>query len=246
MFQLILLNLIVAELINLYHMPESVPPPIQRWLQNCGAEVIVKPGTIELTQAGRMKTSPAQNRWMAFKAKQEFSIDPPAFSWHAVISMLPFLKIRGEDSFSRGKGRMNIKIAGIIPIVDATGIEIDEGSMQRYLAEIVWLPWAAYSPYIKWDAIDNTHALARMDYNGTSGEGIFEVNDVGDVIGFTTMRFRKEGKQQVKYPWIIKNMEHSIMGGIRIPIKSTVTWELAGGPFTWLELDVTAFKILPS
>jgi len=41
-----------------------------------------------------------------------------------------------------GKGNMQIKLGTIFPIANATGEEMDQGSMMRYLNEMMWFPTA--------------------------------------------------------------------------------------------------------
>ena len=43
--------------------------------------------------------------------------------------------LRARDMYLEGKGHMLVKVASLFTVVDATGAEMDQGSMMRYLSE---------------------------------------------------------------------------------------------------------------
>jgi hypothetical protein len=156
--------------------------------------------------------------------------------------MPPFIKITGRDKFMDGKGEMQIKMFSAINIVNEKGTKMDEGTLQRFLGEIVWFPSAAVSPFITWHAIDNHSAKATMDYMGAKGSGTFYFNEHGDFIRFSTLRFKGNETDTKRYEWVIDVKEHAIVNDIKIPVKMTATWKLDEGDWTWLELEITDKK----
>jgi hypothetical protein len=136
---------------------------------------------------------------------------------------------------------MLIKLFSLFPVADSKGKETDQGTLLRYLAETVWFPSAALNNYIAWEEVDSTTAKATMSYKGTTASGVFKFNTDGDVVSFKTLRYydRKEGSTLEE--WLISIPENSYkeFEGIRIPAKSTVTWKLKTGDFTWYKLEVT-------
>lgn len=68
---------------------------------------------------------------------------------------------------------MEIKALSLIPVVNSTGKEIDQGTMGRFLAEIVWFPSAALNNYIQWEELGNYSAKAILNYGDLSASGIF-------------------------------------------------------------------------
>ena len=68
--------------------------------------------------------------------------------------MNSILKVAGRDKFENGNGEMTIKLFSKIPVADAKNHEkVNQATLQRYLAEIVWFPSASLSQYIKWDSL---------------------------------------------------------------------------------------------
>jgi hypothetical protein len=74
------------------------------------------------------------------------------------IAGLPLLRIR--DQYELGKGHMFGKLAGIVTILDVKGDELDQGTMVRYLNEIMWFPTAYLGENIGWEEIDDYTAQA--------------------------------------------------------------------------------------
>ena len=93
-------------------------------------------------------------KWMPVVAEQYFTTRPPAFLWYATMRPFPLVWISGVDRFSDSHGSMRIKPLSFIPLGDARGPEMAQGSALRYLAEIIWFPTAWLSDYIEWQAID--------------------------------------------------------------------------------------------
>ena len=223
-------------------MLKGLPHPVKKWLCTSGI-----PGTemiqhVYLEQEIQMLMKPEQKDWMKAEAKQYFSVEPPAFNWTIDLNMKPGLKVVGRDKFENGKGEMLIKLLSAIPMVNAKDSEkVDQATLQRYLAEIVWFPSAAISSYISWEPIDEYSAKATMNYKGTEGSGVFHFNKNGDFKKFVAMRY-KDAKDAEPAEWTVTASETAIRNGIRIPVKSEVKWKLDESEWTWLKLEITDIK----
>ncbi|MGV3539708.1 MAG: DUF6544 family protein, partial [Rufibacter sp.] len=131
----------------------SLPTPVQKWLNR--SQIVGKQRLYSayLTQQGRLRTSAGGN-WMPVQAEQYFTIDTPGFLWIANVEAAPLVHLAGRDKFYQGKGHMLIKLLSLYPVANAMGKEIDQGTLLRYMAEMVWFPSAALSPYLTWAPID--------------------------------------------------------------------------------------------
>ncbi|MHB1108315.1 MAG: DUF6544 family protein [Lutibacter sp.] len=220
----------------------ELPIPVTNWLKISGIIGKEKANTVWLTQKAKMKLKIGQEKWNNVTAEQYFTIEKPGFVWKVMMNMPPFIKITGRDKFIDGKGEMQIKLFSAINVVNAKGPKVDEGTLQRFLGEIVWFPSAALSPYISWEAIDALSAKATMDYKGTKGTGTFYFNKQGDFIKFSAFRHKGNEPDAKRYEWIINVQEYAIMNGVKIPVKLTATWKLDEGDWTWLKLEITEIK----
>ena len=217
----------------------ALPDPVTRWLSASGISGNGQINTVWLKQRIRMKMKPGQKKWNEAVASQVFTVENPAFIWSVRMKILPFISITGRDKFSEGKGEMLIKIFSLFNLVNEKGRKIDEATLQRYLAEIVWFPSAALSPYIIWEPVDSLTAKATMSYKGTHGSGTFYFNRQGDFVKFSTLRYKNNKPDARRYEWIITAKEHKVINGIRIPFRSEVSWVTESGSWTWLNLEIT-------
>jgi len=134
---------------------------------------------------------------------------------------------------------MLIKLFSLIPIANASGPEIDQGTLMRFLAEITWFPTIALSDYIQWEHVDTHRARAIMSYGGLSVSGIFSFDENGDVISFEGSRYYEQEGNYSLETWFISVSGYKVFDGLRIPSAAEVTWKLEDGDFTWFKLEVT-------
>lgn len=167
---------------------KGLPEPVQSYLRYTNNVGKKKIKTVRLKQKGFMRTKEGGN-WLPFEAEEYFSTEPPAFIWNATMRPLPFLQIKGRDKYVDGKGNMYIKLLPVTQIADATGPEMDQGTLLRYLNEIMWFPTAYLSKYIVWEAIDNNSAKATMSYKGVTASAVVYFNEKGEFINFVADRY---------------------------------------------------------
>ncbi|NOX84696.1 MAG: hypothetical protein GXO86_01830 [Chlorobi bacterium] len=221
---------------------DNLPSPVSGWLKSSGIVGKERINSVRLRQELEMKMKPGQKQWYSAVAEQYFSVNHPAFVWRVKMNIPPFIPITGRDRFAGGKGEMQIKAFGVLNVVNEKGEKMDESTMQRFLAEIVWFPSAALSPHIQWEEIDPLSAKATMTYKGTTATGTFYFNRQGDFVRFSAMRYKENKPGSKRLEWIITVKEHSVINGIKIPVKLEVSWMLDSGPWTWLKLEVREVK----
>ncbi len=220
----------------------NLPFPVKNWLNNCGA--IGKPfiSLGKVTQTAEMQMKPDQDKWLTATATQYTSIDNPAFIWTVDVKMNSFLSFQGRDKYDDGKGEMLIKLNSLFNVVNERGEKLDEGTLQRYLGEMVCFPSLALSPYITWEQIDENTAKATMTYKGTSGSGTFYFNSNGDVTKFSALRFNGNDTHAIRRYWEMNILDYNTFEGIKVPTKMTSTWKLEDKDWTWLKLEIADIK----
>lgn len=221
---------------------EGLPEPVARWLQRSGVPGTPHVHQLWLSQESRMRMSPEKETWYNAVSEQVFNADDPAFTWQVKMKMGPLMTVRGKDVFEAGAGRMTMKLFSLIPVVNAKGPKIDEGTIQRFLGEIAWFPSAALKPYIVWEEVDALTARATIESHGTRGEGLFHFNEEGDFVKFSAMRFKGNEEGAKRYEWVITVQEYSVYEGIRVPSVMNATWKLEEGDWTWLEMKILDIK----
>ena len=218
-------------------MLSDLPGPVQRWLTYCGVLGREEIQTVYLKQTGKMKLNPGQNKWIKSEAEQSFHAIQPQFTWRVRTTMYG-LPVVGRDDYSDGKGKMLIKLAGLLPVVNLSDQpKLNESTMQRYLGEIVWFPTAALSPHITWEAVDENSARATMEYAGTRGTALFYFDDRGEPIKVIIPRYREMDDEEPT-DWMAEIKSVEAVNGIRVPVKVEASWLLEEGKFTWYVFEV--------
>lgn len=228
--------------INMEQNLPSFPEPVRKWIVRCG---VLKKQDVRfgrITQHAFMKLKPDQNDWYEATAVQYTSINDPAFIWTVNMKLNSLLWFRGCDKYMNGEGSMMIKANALIPVVNSHGDKLNEGTIQRFLGEMVWFPTLAASPYVTWQAIDSLTAQATMTYKGVTGSGTFYFNQAGDFVKFVAMRYKDTDKDSRRFPWVLTVNSYKEFEGIRIPSDMNATWKLDSGDFTWLKLLIEDLK----
>lgn len=105
----------------------------------------------------------------------------------------------------------------------------------RFLAEDVGYPPRPWADTIRWSPIDENRATATLAQDGTSVSATFEFSPEGDPRTIRADRYytREQGATLEKWRIDIEPDSFQVIDGLRIPMKSIVTWELAEGDFEW-------------
>lgn len=214
-----------------------LPPPVRAWLVRSGVVGKSRARTVRLRQRGEMRTSPEQ-AWMPARAKQYFSVEPPGFVWSVDVTMFGVVPVVGRDSYAHGRGRMLIKAASLVNVVEATGEKIDQGTLLRFLGEIVWFPSAALSPYIAWQAVDETTARASMNFGGVSASALFAFDEQGRFSSLRAMRYMGSGDASKLEEWIVRASLWRSFRGVEIPVRGDVIWKLRAGDFSYYRWEI--------
>ncbi|ADL12914.1 DUF6544 family protein [Acetohalobium arabaticum] len=220
---------------------EELPNSVQKWLEYSQVVGKERIRSVRLKQKAVMRIEEDKS-WMSVKAEQYFTVDKPGFIWKARIKAAPFFYIVGRDKYQNGRGSMLIKILSLITVADSKGQEMDQATLVRYLAEIVWFPTAALSSYIEWEEIDSTSAKAIMSYRGVTASGVFEFDSQGRVINFTAERYMEKNGEYDLETWVVSMDEYKECNGVCIPVQGAVTWQLETGDFNWFQFEITEIE----
>jgi len=215
----------------------ALPEPVQRYLRY--AQVLDKESirTVRLKQEGTFKTKPEQS-WMPMVAEQYFTTDPPAFLWYGTITPFPFMTISARDLYANGHGYMLVKLLSLFTLGNESGPNIDQGGAVRYLAEIAWFPTAWLSDYIQWEAIDSQSAKVTISHEKIISSAVLNFDELGRITDLKAERYYGEQMQH----WSGKIEEYQEIGGILIPTKVEVTWNLPDGDFSYFRSEITEIE----
>jgi hypothetical protein len=221
---------------DITHLPE----PVQRWLRYSDVIGRERPSTVRLRQEGEIRLGPDRD-WMPFTAEQYYTTDPPAFIWHADVQLMPLVSFTGRDKYEDGHGHMDIRVLSLIPVVDERGPEMDQGTLLRYLNEIMWFPAGAVSPYITWETVpdDDNAAVATMFYQGVEASATFYFDEEARFVNMIADRYMSEsGGGFSLHPWSTPVDEYGEINGMPRPIHGEGVWHTPEREFSYVRIRV--------
>jgi hypothetical protein len=225
----------------------ALPAPLLRYLHRVLPRGRIVPQQVRFTQVGEMWQKPG-GRALRFTAVEELAVREVAFSWQARFPIAPLVSLRVVDSYAAGEGLLEARLLGLLPVMRQTGPEVSAGEALRYLAELAWVPYAIIAnPQLEWRELDARTVEVATQVGSARMTVRLEFDAAGDVVGASTdARPRIEGKTVVPTPWAGSFSDYALAGGIRIPTRGEVRWELPGGPFTYWRGEITSLQLVPA
>ena len=171
---------------------------------------------------------------MPFSAEQSLSAVDTEFVWHARFKMAPLVTGVVEDAYVDGRGRLDAKIWGVLPVAHARGLDVDRGEAQRYLAELVWCPMAwLHNPGLQYRVLADDRVRVWVHDHDTYVDYLFDEH--GDIVGARTETRSRGDEVQ---PWEGRFSDFRDFGGIRAPSRGEVWWTTPEGPFVYWQGQV--------
>jgi hypothetical protein len=217
---------------------EALPGPVDRCLRRSGVVGQPVPTAVNLSQVGQIRTS-ADAKWLRFKARETYTIDPPAFTWKAALKIGGVTLGKATDTLEHGRGRMHVRLLGLKDIVDATGPDMDQGSVMRWFNETMWFPAVWATELIHWQSIDDNSALGSMTVGDQTVEAEFRFDSMGRLVDFRANRAYDSDDGFEVRPWRTPITGYASFNGIELPARGSGVWELDDGDFEYIQIRVT-------
>jgi hypothetical protein len=131
------------------------------------------------------------------------------------------------------------RAASLLDVVDATGEEIDQGSMLRYLSEMIWFPSAFLEDNVRFEPLDDEAARVVLTDREREVGAILRVEASGRLVELTAERYRMVDRHYELTPWVISFGEHAELGGSIVPVAGKVAWRLGGGDLDYFVVRVS-------
>jgi hypothetical protein len=223
---------------------EGVPEPAARYLRRSLPTRQPPPGIARIGHEGEFRMGES---WKPFRSTEVIAV-APGFLWDARIRVAPLVDVYVRDSYIGGTGSMQAAIAALVPVVNQRGgAALNEGALQRYLAEAIWLPAALLPRHgVRWEAIDSARARATLVHGPTSVSLEFTFNDAGEIVrSFTPARMREVGGRYEPTPWSARSWNCQERCGMRIPLEAEVAWHIQGEPQPYWRGRITSIDCSP-
>jgi hypothetical protein len=219
---------------SIAHLPE----PVRRALYHAGVVGLPVPSTVSVIQEGRIRQA-VDRGWISFSAVEEYDVATPGFVWNAALKKAGMPLGRVTDSLHDGHGRMLVRLLGMFTAVDATGVEIDQGSLMRWLNETMWFPAVWATDTISWDVGDTDTAVGSVQVGDSTARAEFRFDHVGRLVDFYGDRHRAVGTRFEMTAWSTPIGEHRQFNGVELPARGSAVWHLDSGPFEYIQIHAT-------
>jgi hypothetical protein len=219
----------------------ALPEVVQRYLsysQVIGKETI---RTVRLKQLGKMRQS-AQQSWMKLDAEEYYSVNPPRFLWVGTLRKAGFPFVRARDRYWDGKGNMQIQLGTVFTIANATGAEMDQGSMVRYLSEMIWFPTAFLAPNVSFEPVDQTSAIVTLTDAGKQVTATMYFDEEGRLTDFVAPRYRAVNGTYELETWSTPITAYGEYEGFKLPVKGKAVWKLKEGDLEYIDVFIPALE----
>lgn len=221
-------------------MLAGLPEPVRRYLARTGVVGQAIPELVRVRQRGRMRLGAGQP-WIPVEAEERYCVDPPGFVWAGTMRLGPVRLARARDMYFGGHGRMLVRLASLLPVADASGEQMDQGAMMRYLSEMIFFPAAFVRDNISFHAVDDRSARVSLSDHGRTVTGTMHFDREGRLTDFTAMRYRTVGGRQVLTAWSTPVTAYGVYEGLVLPVRGRAVWHLSDGDLDYI--DVTATDI---
>ena len=216
----------------------ELPAPVQRYMNYTG--VVGKPwiDTVSLKYTGQFRLG-IDKPWMSMRVDQVYRINPPGFQWKANFKMFGFPLMSALDTYSDGEAHMFGKLAGLFTVFDARDDKLLQGTMVRYLQEMMWFPTAYLGEHVRWESVDDHAADVTFAYSGNQVTGRIYFDDEGRALSFIAERYGEHNGTYKLDNWATPITEYKIYDGFCVPSVGWGVWQLPEGDLTYIKLSVT-------
>jgi hypothetical protein len=220
----------------------SLPDAMQRYLRATGVVGQPRVQNYHLRFRGRIRGTP-DDAWMPFVAEQQSFADEPTrlFFMRARMFGLPiFVFHRLAD----GHATMRVRIAAAVPIVDASGDEMDRSEAVTLFNDMCLLaPGTLLDNHIAWEAVDAGTVRARFTYGSQTVAATLHFSDDGLITNFVSndrSRSSPDGKAFTRLRFSTPVRDYRDFGGVRLAAHGEARWSLPEGEFTYGEFELVS------
>lgn len=147
------------------------------------------------------------------------------------------------DSYDEEDGRLDVRLLGL-PVQRRRGPQVAQGEAYRYLAEIAWVPHAIVAnSQLTWRDVDERTVEVSTSVRSEQIIVRLIFNERGEIAKTVAERPRLEAGNAVTR-WIGEYAGYERLGGLLVPTRGEVSWELADGPFTYWRGTITSLEVI--
>jgi hypothetical protein len=217
-----------------------LPGPVQRYLRGAGVVGQARVQNFHVRMHGRIRSG-RDARWMALTAEQYNFVDEPArlFYLNASMSAIP---MQGYHRYVGASARMTVKAAALVPVVDVSGPEMDQGETVTMFNDMGFMaPATLIDPAIVWEMVDARTTRARFTNAGHTIRAELSFNQAGQLTNFSSddrYQTSPDGRSVKKVRWSTPLAGYRAFGPFHLSSGGQARWHEAGGDYAYIELTL--------
>jgi hypothetical protein len=216
-----------------------LPPAVQTYLRRAGVVGKARVTSSHVVFKARMRQAP-NARWMnAIVDQHNFYSPAPArlFFMRASQWGIPF---DGYHRYVGSEATMQIRVAGIAQVVDASGPLMTQSETVTLLNDMCFLaPATLVDAPIRWEPVDGRQVKATYSNAGRTVPAILSFDEAGDLIGFVSGdRYQSDGKEYKHLPWSTPLTGYRDFGPAGLAARGEARWGDPGGEWVYGEFTI--------
>ena len=221
------------------HLPE----PVQRFLRFSGVPDSPVPRQMKVKMRGRIRSSP-DGPWMKLRSEQVNRFHRP-FRAFIMTAWRMGIPATGLHLYKDATATMEIRLAGLLKIVDARGPKMNRSETVTVLNDMLFLaPATLVHPGIRWEPVDDSSARVFFTNGGITVGAIVSFDPDGRLVNFVSNdRYESaDGKTYNLYPWSTPVKRYGNFAGLNLPAEIDVVYTRPEGDFCYGTFELTAVR----
>jgi len=205
-------------------MVEVLPDAAERYLLHAISVGSPLASSVQLKMHGSMRLKPNAG-WLDMEAEQILA-PPRGFVWRASVGRWP-IRFSGADFYFDGDANVRFWLWGMIPLVNAGGVDTARSAAGRLAGESVFLPSALLPERgARWEPVDRSSARVTLDIGGESSSITVVVGDSGALRRVVMQRWgdRADDGRFDYIPFGVEVHDELTSGGYTIPSRISAGW----------------------
>jgi hypothetical protein len=207
---------------DLTHLPE----PVAAYLRRSGAVGQPRVTSFHARVHGRIRGG-ASKPWMSFTGEQvnTYGSEPSRFFF--IDATMFGLPVDVFHDFVGGSARMRVKVFSLVPMVNATGPQMDRGETVTLFNDLcVLAPAALVDAPVSWQYVDDRHVRGTFTNGAQTVTADLAFNDDCELVGFVSddrLRASENGRSFTPQRWSTPLTGYRTIGSRRIASNGRAT-----------------------
>lgn len=217
-----------------------LPLPVQRYLRTAGVVGQPEVWNFHVRLHGRIRRD-TDARWMPLQAEQYDFVERRErfFFLNSTMFGIP---VRGYHRYADAAASMDIRAAGVIPVVRTSGPEMLQSETVTLLNDMCFFaPATLVDPALVWEESDRHSTRVRFSNGGVSVRAELTFNAAGELTDFLSddrYQTSANGREQTRRRWSTPARAYRAFGPMHLLASGEGRWHTSEGPFAYIELTV--------